>query len=71
MPRTRAPYPSEFRQQMVELVRTGRSPEELARRYEPSAQAIRNWVAQSDRAGVTPKRCDASRIYILGVGTVA
>ncbi len=49
MPRTRAPYPSEFRQQMVELVRSGRSPEELARRYEPSAQAIRNWVAQSDR----------------------
>ncbi len=49
MPRTRAPYPSEFRQQMVELVRSGRSPEELARRYEPSAQAIRNWVAQADR----------------------
>ncbi len=49
MPRTRAPYPSEFRQQMVELVRSGRSPEELARRYEPSAQAIRNWIAQADR----------------------
>ncbi len=34
---------------MVELVRAGRSPEELAREFEPSAQAIRNWVAQADR----------------------
>jgi transposase len=49
MSKTRAPYPPEFRQQIVELVRTGRSPEELAREFEPSAQAIRNWVAQADR----------------------
>lgn len=33
---------------MVELVRSGRSPEELAREFEPSAQTIRNWVAQLD-----------------------
>lgn len=53
MPRKRAAYPSEFRQQMVELVRAGRSPEELSREFEPSAQAIRNWVAQADRdAGI-------------------
>ncbi len=49
MPRTRPPYAPEFRQQMVELVRAGRSAEELAREFEPSAQAIRNWVAQADR----------------------
>jgi transposase len=47
MPRTRPPYSPEFRQQMVELVRAGRTAEELAREFEPSAQAIRNWVAQS------------------------
>jgi len=47
MPRTRAPYSPEFRQQMIELVRTGRTPEELSREFEPSAQAIRNWVGQS------------------------
>lgn len=47
--KTRPPYPPEFRQQMVELVRVGRSPEELAREFEPSAQAIRNWVSQADR----------------------
>jgi transposase len=34
---------------MVELVRAGRSIEELAREFEPSTQAIRNWVAQADR----------------------
>ena len=47
MPRTRPPYASEFRQQMVELVRAGRTPEELSREFEPSAQTIRNWVQQS------------------------
>lgn len=49
MPRRRAPYPAEFRHQMVELVRAGRTPEELSREFEPSAQAIRNWVARADR----------------------
>jgi transposase len=47
MPKFRPPYPPEFRQQMIELVRAGRTPEELSREFEPSAQAIRNWVAQS------------------------
>lgn len=47
MPKTRPPYSPEFRQQMIELVRSGRTPEDLAREFEPSAQAIRNWVQQS------------------------
>jgi transposase len=49
MSEKRPPYPPEFRRQMIELVRAGRSPEELAKEFEPSAQAIRNWVAQADR----------------------
>jgi transposase len=49
MPRSRKPYPPEFRQQMVELVRAGRTPEELSREFEPTAQSISNWVAQADR----------------------
>jgi transposase len=49
MPKTRPPYPDEFRRRMVELVRAGRSPEELARKFEPSAAAIRNWVVQAER----------------------
>ena len=46
---TRRPYPPEFRRQIIELVRAGRTPEELAREFEPTAQSIRNWVAQADR----------------------
>ena len=49
MPKTRKPYAPEFKQQMVELVRTGRTPEELGRQFEPSGQSIRNWVVQADR----------------------
>ena len=48
MPKTRPPYPAEFRARMVELARSGRTPEELAKEFEPSAQAIRNWVCQAD-----------------------
>jgi transposase len=42
-------FPKEFRQQMVELVRSGRTAEELSREFEPSAQAIRNWLKQAER----------------------
>ena len=49
MPNTRKPYPPEFREQLVALVRTGRTPEDLAREFEPTAQSIANWVAQGDR----------------------
>lgn len=48
MPMSRPPYPPELRQQLLAMVRAGRSPEELAREYEPSAQTIRNWVARDD-----------------------
>ena len=49
MGRTKPPYAPEFRRQIIELVRAGRDPASLAREFEPSAQAIRNWVAQADR----------------------
>jgi len=45
----RRSYPQEFRQQIIDLVRAGRSPKELAGEFEPSEQTIRNWVAQADR----------------------
>jgi transposase len=45
----RPPYTPEFRRQIIELVRAGRSPEELAKEFEPTAQSIRNWVAQAER----------------------
>ena len=49
MPKSRPPYSPEFRRQMVELVRAGRSPEDLAREFEPTAQSIGNWVAKADK----------------------
>lgn len=33
---------------MVDLVRAGRGPEELALEFEPTATTIRNWVKQAD-----------------------
>jgi len=49
MARKNPPYTPEFRRQMIELVRSGRSPQSLAKEFEPTAQAIRNWVAQAER----------------------
>ena len=49
MARKRKTYAPEFRRQMVELVRSGRTPEELGREFEPSAGSIRKWVEQLDR----------------------
>jgi transposase len=51
MSKSRGAYPPEFRRQMVELVKAGRMPEELAREFEPTAQSIRNWVSQSKGNG--------------------
>ena len=48
MPKSHRKYPAEFRRRMVELVRSGRSPESLAKEFEPSSQAIRTWVRQAD-----------------------
>jgi transposase len=44
----RTRYPPEFRQQIVELARAGRSARALAREFEPSEQTIRNWIRQAD-----------------------
>src|SRR5574341_99791 len=48
MPKSHAPYPPEYRRRLVDLVRSGRTPGSLARQFEPSAEAIRNWVRQAD-----------------------
>jgi hypothetical protein len=40
MPKSHRPYAPEFRRQMVDLVRSGRTPEALSREFEPTAQAM-------------------------------
>ena len=49
MPKSHTPYPPEYRQQILELARAGRSAEELSKEFEPSAQCIRNWIRQEER----------------------
>ena len=49
MPKSHRPYAPELRRQMVDLVRSGRTPEALSGEFEPTAQAIWNWVRQADR----------------------
>lgn len=48
MPKTRPPYPQEFRRQILELIQAGRTPSELAREFEPSGQTIRTWMKQAE-----------------------
>jgi transposase len=47
IPKNHPAHPEEFPQQMVELVRAGRTPEEFSREFEPTPQSI--WVRQADR----------------------
>ena len=49
MPKTRPPDAPQLRARLIELARSGRTPEELGRQFEPSAQTIRNWLRQADR----------------------
>ena len=56
MPSTKPPYPAEFRQQMVELVHAGRTPAQLAREFDVTAQSISSWVAQAAADSGKPAR---------------
>ena len=49
MGKTRPPYPAAFRPQIVELVRAGGKPADLAKEFGPSPVSIRAWVRQADR----------------------
>jgi transposase len=48
MPRTRPAYSPEYRRKILELVRSGRTPESLAEDFEPTATTIRTWMKQAD-----------------------
>lgn len=47
MPKTRAPYPEQFRREAVELVCQGRSIPDVAESLGVSQQSLRNWVKQT------------------------
>ena len=46
MPKSKPPYPEEFRREAVELVRQGRSIPDVAAALGVTAQSLRNWVRQ-------------------------
>ena len=69
MSKKRPIYATAFRRQMIDLVRAGRSAEELAKEFDPSPQTIRNWVMQADRddgrrgdAMTSPERDELKRL---------
>lgn len=49
MANRRPRYTAEFKAQMIALVRSGRSPESLAKEFPPAPKTIRDWAAQADR----------------------
>jgi hypothetical protein len=69
MPRTRPPYPPELRRRLVELVRAGQTPEELARKFEAERAAILNAIQvwpTNTRIRIQPRRdhgCSPGRKY--------
>lgn len=48
MPNSKPPYPTQFREQMVELARAGRGLKQLSREFGVSANAIRMWMQRAD-----------------------
>ena len=67
MPRSRPAHPPKFQQRLIELVHAGRSPEELAKEFEPTAQTIPNWVARVEaNAGKHPALLSGSEREELG-----
>jgi transposase len=47
MPKSRPPYPAEFRQQIVDLAQAGKTIAELSREFGCSTQTIRNWIGEA------------------------
>jgi transposase len=48
MPKSKPPYPEEFRREAVELVRQGRSIPDVAESLGMSAPSLRTWVRQEE-----------------------
>lgn len=68
MPKTKPPYPPEFREEAVRLVRSsGRSPREIANDLGVSEQTLRNWafaaqVDAGEREGLTSDEREELRL---------
>jgi transposase len=56
MAKTKPPYPVAFKQQIVELAMSGRTPAELSREFGVAAQSITSWVARAAADAGKPMR---------------
>src|SRR4051812_49952901 len=48
MPKSKPPYPAEFRSRMIDLVRSGRSVRSLSREFGVTETTIHSWARQAD-----------------------
>ena len=53
MPTPKPPYAQAFRDQMVELVRSGRTPSDLSKEFGCHTTSILSWVRQAGGTGAT------------------
>jgi transposase len=62
MPRPKPPYSPAFREQIVELVRAGRKPSELAKEFGCHVTSILSWVRKAGGAGASQLPGDVSAL---------
>lgn len=48
MPKSKPPYPDEYRTKIIDLARAGRTLQSLSREFGVTATTIRNWLRQAD-----------------------
>ena len=48
MPKSKPPYPDEFRARVIELARSGRTHRSLSREFGVTDTTIRSWLRQAD-----------------------
>ena len=71
MPKTRPPYPEQFRREAVGLLRSGRSIADVAEALGVSQQTLRNWSKQeqADRGERDDTLTSAEREELRGLRT--
>jgi len=62
MPKTKPPYAQGFRDQMVELVRSGRSPGDLSKEFGCHVTSILSWVRKAGGSGAKALPADVSAL---------
>ncbi len=62
MPKPKPPYAQAFRDQMVDLVRSGRKPSELSKEFGCHMTSILSWVRKAGGSGATTLPADVAAL---------